>query len=104
MTVPLCVDQFAFAGGAMRAERRIVDETGRAIGTDRLVRIAHIDENMRMVERRPGADAHEFLDPDLDRRNAWVVVEMRRGVFLGHGALRRLWRCAAHIGEAGRLE
>jgi hypothetical protein len=32
---------------------------------------------MRMVERRLGADAHEFAGADLDDRNADIVVEMR---------------------------
>ena len=31
---------------------------------------------MGMIERRLGADAHEFPGADLDDRNAWVVVEV----------------------------
>ena len=33
-------------------------------------------KHMRMVERRRGAHAHEFLGADLDDRNAGVVVEV----------------------------
>jgi hypothetical protein len=32
---------------------------------------------MRMIERRHGADAHEFPSANLDDRNAQIVVEMR---------------------------
>jgi hypothetical protein len=36
-----------------------------------------------MVERRVGADAHEFLRSDLDDGNAGIVVEVRNDV-VGH--------------------
>src|SRR3954470_20483537 len=48
----------------------------RAIGTDDLGVIAHIEENMRMIERRQCADAHEFLGADLDNRHSRRVVKM----------------------------
>jgi hypothetical protein len=38
---------------------------------------------MRVVERRLGADAHEFAGADLDHRDAGIVVEVRDDVF-GH--------------------
>src|SRR3954454_13746780 len=38
----------------------------RAIATDDLVVVAEVEEYVRVVERRIGADAHEFLRADLD--------------------------------------
>jgi len=32
---------------------------------------------MRMIERRHGADAHEFLGADIDHSDAQVIVKMR---------------------------
>src|SRR5215470_6605104 len=55
----------------------------RAIRADDLVVVAEIEKHMRMVERRVGADAHEFLRSDLDHRNAGIVVEVRNDV-VGH--------------------
>ena len=52
----------------------------RAIGADGIVRVAHIDENMRMIERRQGAHAHEFLGADPDTRDAGLIVKMRGAV------------------------
>jgi hypothetical protein len=60
-------------------EARVINIMGRAIGADRVVVVAHVDENMRMVERGQCADAHEFLDANPHLRNAWLVMEMRRG-------------------------
>src|SRR3954454_1021941 len=55
----------------------------RAIGTDDLVVIAKVEEDVRMVERRVGAHAHELLRADLDYRDAGVVVEVRDDM-VGH--------------------
>ncbi len=71
------VVKFALGGNRVRAERRIIDEARRAIGADRFRVAAHVDEDVRMVERRLGARAHEFLDADPDRGDAGVVVKMR---------------------------
>jgi hypothetical protein len=38
---------------------------------------------MRMIERRHGADAHEFLGADLYFGNADIIMEMRNDI-LGH--------------------
>ncbi|CCV13000.1 hypothetical protein MESS4_510167 [Mesorhizobium sp. STM 4661] len=51
----------------------------RAIGADFLIVVTHVEEHMRMVERRVGAGAHEFLDTDVDRRIARIVLEMGNG-------------------------
>ena len=63
-----------------------IDEQRRAIGADALVRRAHVDVNMRMIEGRQRADAHEFLRADAHRRDAGLIVEMGRGMF-GHRSL-----------------
>src|SRR5271167_2059397 len=68
-----------FAGGQVGG----VAIQGRAIGADDLVVIAKIQEHMRMIERRIGADAHEFLRADLDDRNAGIIMEVRNDV-IGH--------------------
>src|SRR5882724_2876599 len=70
----------------------------RAIRADDLVVVAEIEEDMRMVERRVGAHAHEFLRADLDHRDPGVVMEVRDDM-VGHlvhlgwqrraGAMRR---------------
>src|SRR5690348_15447361 len=57
-------------------ERRVVAVEGRAVGADDLAVVAHVEEDMRVVERRPRAHAHELVRPDLDHRHARVVVEM----------------------------
>src|SRR3569833_1257663 len=46
----------------------------RAIGADDLVVVAEVEKHMRMIERRVGAHAHEFLRADLDHRDAGVVM------------------------------
>src|SRR5215203_6930152 len=68
----------------MRVERRIVPVERRAIWADDLFVVAHVEEDVGMIERRPGADAHEFARADLDHRDAGVIVEVRNNV-LGHG-------------------
>ena len=68
-----------FAGlevGGITVERR-------AIGADDLVVVAEIEKDMRMIERRVGADAHEFLRADLDDGNAGIVVKVRYDM-IGH--------------------
>src|SRR4051794_3220714 len=55
----------------------------RAIRADDLVVVAEIEEHMRMIERRIGAHAHEFVRADLDYGDAGVIVEVRNHV-IGH--------------------
>src|SRR5690606_40706255 len=50
----------------LHLQRRIIDIERRAVGADALIGIAHIDEDVGMVERRLGAHAHEFLNADLN--------------------------------------
>src|SRR6185295_19879116 len=55
----------------------------RAIRTDDLVVVAEIEEHVRVVEWRIGADAHELLRADLDDRHACIIVKVRNDV-VGH--------------------
>src|ERR1700757_3132297 len=55
----------------------------RAIGADDLVVVAEIEKYVWMIERRIGADAHEFLRADLDDGNTGIVVEVRNDI-IGH--------------------
>jgi len=48
----------------------------RAVRADDLVVVAEVQKHMRMVKRRIGADAHEFLRADLDDRHAGIILEM----------------------------
>lgn len=57
-----------------------MDVMRRAIRADRVIRVAHVDENMRMIEWGKGAHAHEFLRADPDTRDAGLIVEMRSAV------------------------
>jgi hypothetical protein len=56
-----------------------------------LVVVAHVDEHMRMVEGRPGADAHELVRADADALVAGIIGEMGDDG-IGHGRIlsRRL--------------
>ena len=74
------------AGGRFSAtmQARIIFKERRAIGADRLSIIAHIDEDMRMIEGRGRADAHELLGSDADRGDALIVLEVR-DLHVGHG-------------------
>src|SRR5580692_1442874 len=93
----------AFRRFAPSIEMRVINIMRRAIGTDRVVIVAHVDENMRMVEGRQSADAHEFLGADPHVRNARLVVVMRRAMG-GHdlSKSRRGWGNARNIsGRAG---
>ena len=69
----------------MRIEAGIDAEQGRAIGADDLDRVAHVEEDVGVIERRQGADAHEFLRPDLDDLDPRFIVEVGNDV-VRHGA------------------
>src|SRR5690606_8835086 len=69
--------------GLGRPERRIVAVEGRAIRADDLRLIAHVEEDVRMVEGRAGADAHELPHADRDRLDTPVVAEVRHHL-IGH--------------------
>ena len=93
----------------MTMQGGLIFEQGRAIGADRFGLVTHIDENMRMIEGRQRADAHEFLGPNAHDGHTRLVVEMGRGMF-GHGlgirasgwVLDRSWMPRT-ISEASRL-
>src|SRR5579883_1647656 len=64
-----------------RRESRIVAVKGGTVGADIFGIVAHVAEDMRMIEGRLGADAHEFLGADFDHRNAGFVMEVRDNRF-----------------------
>src|SRR5437660_1257849 len=68
----------------MGIEAFVVAKQGRAIRADDFRVVAHIEENVGMIERRSLADAHEFSGADLDDRHAGSVVEMGHDL-LCHG-------------------
>src|ERR1700730_3192784 len=70
----------AFRRLAPSIEARVVHIMRRGIRADGIVIVAHVDENMRMVEGRQSADAHEFLGADRHLWNARLIVEMRRAM------------------------
>src|SRR5205085_7704611 len=79
----------------------------RAIGANDLVVVAEIEKNMRMIERRVGAHAHEFLRTDLDDRNSGIVMEVRDNI-IGHRIhLEWRWRRTqsnSHANSRGNLK
>src|SRR5262245_4719236 len=52
--------------GHRRGKIGAIAVNGRAVRADDLVGVAHVDEDMRVVERRRGSDTHEFLDAHLN--------------------------------------
>lgn len=67
--------------------RRVITIERRAVGADLFIVIAHIDEDMRMIERHGCARAHEFLDADFDHAMSAVVLEVGNGM-PGHSRLQ----------------
>lgn len=76
-----CVFDIGAAGwiGFTRLQLWLIAIQRRAVGADRLILIAHVDEDVRMIEGRVCADALELLDSDLDGRMPGVVLEMGNG-------------------------
>ena len=70
-------DKAAFRIALIGLEARVVDIERRAIGTQDLAVLSHVEVDMGMIEGRPGAHAVEFLDADEDALGAGVVCEMR---------------------------
>jgi hypothetical protein len=76
------LDRFAFQGAGRRhrfvgCERLIVSVERRAIRADEFRIVAHVAEDVGMIERWQGANAHESGSADLDNGNPEIVVEMR---------------------------
>lgn len=82
--------------GLLGLQRRIVTVKGGAVGTDLLIVVAHIDEDMRMIEGHGSAGAHEFLDADLDHAVSAIVLEVGNGM-PGHVRLQMQYRYRAAI-------
>src|SRR5579883_2748718 len=89
VTTSRSLDEFAAQGtfrgpGFLCGEARIVAVERGTIGADIFVIVAHVAEDMGMIERRQSADAHEFLGANLNDRDAKVVMEVRDDL-IGHG-------------------
>src|SRR5437660_11601061 len=80
----------------MGPKRRIVTKQRRAIGTDDLACIAHVEEHVRVIERSQLALAHELPRADLDDRDARRVVEVR------NNPLRHVLKSAFDVTELTR--
>jgi len=61
----------------------VVTVKGGAIRADVFGILAHVAEDVRMVVRRRGADAHELPGADLDDCNTWIVLKVRND-FVAH--------------------
>ena len=80
------VGNAALGVGFVFAQARIVHIKRRTVGAKDLAVCAHVEEDVRVVERRAGAHALEFLDADEDFFCALVVGKV--GVEMcGHGGL-----------------
>lgn len=74
-------DWFAFQRAFRRLrfiglKRRIVAVKRRTIRANVFVVVAHVAKDVRMIERRHGADTHELLGADLYFSNANIIMEM----------------------------
>jgi hypothetical protein len=69
----------------MAVNSGVIPKKRRAIGADRLGLVTEVNENVRMIERRGGADAHEFFSANLNERYAGIIVEVRNEVLCHHG-------------------
>lgn len=66
---------FRIAFGCLEAW--VIDVERRAIGAKDLPVLSHVEIDVRVVERRAGAHAIEFLDADENALGADVICEMR---------------------------
>ena len=76
-----------------RAELFIVAVERRAVGADHLTIVAHVEEDVGMIEGRTCSDAHELANANADRPMSGGVVEVGRSG-IGHGKV--LVRSAAN--------
>ena len=78
---------------------------GRAIGADDLARVAHVEVDMRMIEGRQFADAHELPRSDLDHRNAGSIVKVRNNhICHGSGQVNCSLECAGSAAATAIVE
>jgi hypothetical protein len=62
--------------GSAIVKVRVIDIMSRAIWTDCIIAIAHVDKNVWMIERRQSANAHEFPCADANLLHARLIMEM----------------------------
>src|SRR5690606_280950 len=74
-----CVGVVKSAGrvGLVSLKLRIVAVQRRAVRADLFGLVAHVEEDVRVVEGRVSPNAHELLHPNRDRGMTCVVLEMR---------------------------
>lgn len=68
------VDDTAFGVAVAGVKPGIIDVQRRAIGAQNLVVGSHIEEYVRVIERRSGAHAVEFLDAGEHLLGAGIVT------------------------------
>src|SRR5215472_18952343 len=69
-------EQAVWRVGFRRPEPRIKAEPCRTIRAEYRVLLAHVDVDVRVIERRRNADTVEFPDADSDLRGRAVVPEL----------------------------
>lgn len=74
-------------------KRSVVDIMGGAVRADGFRIIAHVYEDMRMIERRQSADTHEFFRANPHLGETRLVVKMGCDV-IGHNDAPRLFSVA----------
>src|SRR5438067_2435761 len=79
----------------MRIKRWVVAVKCRAVRADDLVGVAHVEEHVRVIERRLLANAHELARADLDHRGAGCIVKVRNDLFRHDAASLPSCRVAA---------
>jgi hypothetical protein len=70
----------AFGRVAASVQKSLINEKGRAIGTNDLILIAHVDEDVRMIERRQFAYTRELLSANPYPRNTWSIVKIGNAI------------------------
>ena len=96
---PDAVGRVGLGGG----KRRVVDIERRAIGTHDLAVAAHVQIDMRVIERRLGANALKFLRADLYAFETGVVLEVGDDTIRhrDHPSFVVVASCADHTQEEG---
>jgi hypothetical protein len=67
---------FARGGIGMPVQGWFVDEESGAIGADRFLILAHINEDVRVIKRWQSANAHKLFGADFNLRQTSLIVKM----------------------------
>ena len=94
------VDDRAFGRDAGAGFQRMVELVERrAIGADEFRGVAQIEIDMRVIEGRACAFAHQLVGVHADDGHAGVILEMRDKI-VGHGKLRSARNIAGEVQPA----